>query len=127
MQFGYTIVYVADVEKTLAFYEEAFGLKKKFLHESKGYGELKTGKTVLAFASEKLVQHLSFMPNRSKNLAAGFEIALVTSDISKAYVCAVSAGAIALKAPEQKPWGQWVGYVKDLNGVIVELCTPIHS
>lgn len=127
MQFGYTIIYVLDVEKALAFYEEAFGLKRKFLHESKEYGELETGKTVLAFASEKLVQGLPFTPNRSGNLASGFEIALVTSDISKAYGHAVSAGAVALKEPEQKPWGQWVAYVRDLNGVVVEICTPIHG
>jgi len=126
MRFGYTIVYVPDVGQALAFYEKAFRLKKKFLHESKEYGELEAGKTVLAFASENLVQDLPFVPNRSGNLAAGFEIAFVTSDISKAYERALSAGADPLKAPEQKP-GQWVGYVRDLNGVIVELCTPISG
>src|ERR1700722_3748841 len=38
MQFGYTILYVRDVEKTVAFYESAFGLKRKFVHDS-GNGE----------------------------------------------------------------------------------------
>ena len=28
-----------------------------------------------------------------------------------------------IKLPEAKPWGQVVGYLRDLNGVIVELCT----
>jgi catechol 2,3-dioxygenase-like lactoylglutathione lyase family enzyme len=53
MTFGYTILYVTDVEKTVAFYESAFGLKRKFVHES-GYGELDTGETKLAFASVEL-------------------------------------------------------------------------
>ena len=33
--------------------------------------------------------------------------------------------AIALAKPKKKPWGQMVSYVRDLNGVIVELCSPV--
>jgi lactoylglutathione lyase len=36
---------------------------------------------------------------------------------------ATSAGAVVVKAPEIKPWGQTTGYLRDCNGVIVELCT----
>jgi lactoylglutathione lyase len=36
MKFGYTILYVADVERTMAFYEAAFGLKRVLIHEN-GY------------------------------------------------------------------------------------------
>ncbi|MBB4843275.1 catechol 2,3-dioxygenase-like lactoylglutathione lyase family enzyme [Paucibacter oligotrophus] len=45
MNFAYTIVYVADVAASLAFFEQAFGLKRRFLHESGAYGELDTGAT----------------------------------------------------------------------------------
>jgi len=54
MKFGYTIVYVPDVEASLAFFERAFGLQRRFLHESGGYGELETGETALAFAAHEL-------------------------------------------------------------------------
>jgi hypothetical protein len=27
--------------------------------------------------------------------------------------------------PKQKPWGQTVGYVHDLNGFLVEICSPM--
>lgn len=53
MQFGYTIIFVPDVEAVLSFYEQAFLLKKLFIHESLQYGELETGSTKLAFASGK--------------------------------------------------------------------------
>ena len=53
MKFGYAILYVKDVEKTVTFYESAFGLKRKFVHES-GYGEMDTGETMLAFVSVDL-------------------------------------------------------------------------
>ena len=36
MKFGYAIFYVKDLETTINFYESAFGLKRKFIHES-GY------------------------------------------------------------------------------------------
>ncbi len=29
------------------------------------------------------------------------------------------------KEPEEKPWGQVVGYVRALDGSIIELCSPI--
>ena len=42
---GYTILYVKDVAGSLAFYEQAFGLSRRFLHneDGKAYGELETG------------------------------------------------------------------------------------
>ncbi|MDQ1311073.1 MAG: lactoylglutathione lyase [Pseudomonadota bacterium] len=54
MKFGYTIVYVPDVAESLAFFENAFGLSRRFLHESGVYGELETGPTTLAFAAHEL-------------------------------------------------------------------------
>ena len=48
MKLGYTIIYVPNVEASLAFFERAFGLKQKFLHESGTYGELDTGETTLS-------------------------------------------------------------------------------
>ena len=36
-------------------------------------------------------------------------------------------GAVLLAEVVTKPWGQKVGYVRDLNGFIVEICTPMHS
>ena len=54
MRFGYTIVYVPNVDESLRFFTAAFGLARKFLHESATYGELDTGETTLAFASHEL-------------------------------------------------------------------------
>ena len=54
MKLGYTIIYVPRVADSLQFFEQAFGLERKFLHDSSDYGELKTGETTLAFASHAL-------------------------------------------------------------------------
>jgi uncharacterized glyoxalase superfamily protein PhnB len=127
---GYVILYVKDVPASLAFYEAAFGLARRFFHEDNGkaYGELETGAARLAFASLQLVDdHLKqevvvAAPNKPP---LGFEIALVTSDVPALYARAVKAGATALSEPATKPWGQTVAYLRDMDGHIVELCTPL--
>jgi lactoylglutathione lyase len=127
MKFGYTIVYVADVEKTLSFYEKAFNLNILFLHESKEYGELATGVTTLAFASEKLIElnGIQFKKNSRNELSPGFEIAFVYENVADAYQNACKHGAISIQHPIQKPWGQTVAYVRDINGIVVEICSPL--
>ena len=129
MKFGYTIIYVADVEATISFYEKAFGLTRRFVHEM-GYGELETGTTTLAFASHEM--GASNLPNgyekiRPHSLPMGFEIALVADDVAVAYEKAVAIGATALSPPQAKPWGQIVAYVRDLNGVVIEICSAIEN
>ena len=37
MKLGYTILYVSDVAASPQFFERAFGLKRRFLHESGTY------------------------------------------------------------------------------------------
>ena len=68
---------------------------------------------------------IEFVRNEIDKLPAGFEIALITDDVVTAYQKAIAAGAIAVKEPLQKPWGQLVAYVRDLNGILVELCSQM--
>ena len=128
MKFGYTILYVSDVERTVAFYESAFGLKRRFIHES-GYGEMDTGGTKLAFASVELAKSngVSFLQSPPQGPSPAVEIAFVTDDVAMAFEKAVEAGAAPIAEPKQKPWGQTVSYVRDMNGFLVELCSPVRE
>lgn len=128
MQLGYVIIYVEDVPTTVSFYEKAFEIKPRFIHESNQYAEMETGKTTLAFANEKfaMASH-QFRLNRQKELAAGAEIAFVVEDVEKQFKRAVSAGAIEIAKPVQKPWGQTVCYLRDNNGFLVEICNAING
>lgn len=130
MKFGYTIIYVPDVSASLAFFERAFGLQQRFLHESGTYGELDTGSTTLAFAAHELAG----MNFSGGHVAAdtspkplGIEIGLVTSDVASAHARALAAGALELAAPLAKPWGQVVSYVRCPDGTLVELCSPMGA
>ena len=129
MRLGYVILYVPDVTQALAFYEAAFGLSRRFVHESGAYAELETGATALAFVSEDLADSHGFAYRRTRpdDDAPGVEVAFVTEDVDTAYGRAGDAGATPVKAPKVKPWGQQVGYVRDLNGYLVEICSPMGS
>lgn len=128
MKFGYTIIYTNNVEKSIDFFEKAFALKRRFIHES-DYGELETGETTLAFATHELGS--SNLPNGyvkvDSDKPLGIEIALVTNDVNKAYLSSLSFGAISIKEPTQKPWGQLVAYVRCPDGTLLELCSPVAN
>ena len=129
MRFGYTIIYVSDVQASMRFFEAAFGLTQRFYHES-GYGEMETGQTALAFASHTLGQNNlpdGYIPADQSPQPLGMEIALVTEDVHAAHAKAVNAGARALKEPMEKPWGQTVSYLRCPDGTLVELCSPISA
>ena len=125
MKFGYTILYVDDVASTLDFYGKAFGLPTRFLHDSGTYGELETGATALAFVSRAMMREIGKTPQPPVLSAPTNEIALVTDDVAAAVDQALSAGATLVQAPQDMPWGQTVAYVGDVNGFLVELCTPL--
>lgn len=122
--------YVQDVPATVDFYRRAFGIALRYLHPSQGYAELATGETLLAFVSEEFLQAADLLggievtSSRPGNRPIGAQIALVSHDLDRDWRRAIEAGAKVLKLPEPKPWGQTVGYLRDLNGVLVELCTP---
>lgn len=127
VRFGYTILYVPDVREAVDFYEAAFGMTQRFLHDSGLYAELETGTVTLAFAAEEMaeINGLAIRPQRKDDPAQAVEIALICDDPQSAWDRAVAAGALPVSPPQTKPWKQIVGYVRDLNGCLVELCSDM--
>ena len=127
---GYVLLYVNDVAASLAFYEKAFGLARRFFNDDNGkaYGELETGATRLAFVSLALAkEHLKqeIVAAAPDKPPLGVEIALTTPDVQALFKRAVQAGATAVSEPATKPWGQTVAYLRDNSGFLVEICTPM--
>ncbi|WP_026381530.1 VOC family protein [Afifella pfennigii] len=126
MIFRYAILYVEDVAATLDFYERSFALQRRFLHESGDYGELSTGETKLAFSSIALMQQLGKAPGRPNPEAPVFELAFETQDVRAALARAVEAGAAPVQDVREEPWGQTTAYVRDPNGYLIEICSPVQ-
>ena len=128
IKFAYTILYVEDVTRTISFYEKAFGFKQKFITPDNSYGELITGDTTLSFASNTLaLSNLEdgFLESSINQKPFGIEIGFTTDDVPKTINEAVEAGAILVAEPKTKPWGQVVAYVRDQDGFLIEICTPV--
>jgi len=128
MKYGYTIFYVNNVVSTIEFYENAFGFNRKFITPEKDYGELITGETTIAFASIELGNSnlkKGFLKIENSPQPIGMEMAFVTEQIEKDFEKAIKAGAKEVEKINQKPWGQKVGYLRDNNGILIEICTPV--
>tara|TARA_R110002051_G_scaffold324635_1_gene422823 strand:- start:16452 stop:16844 length:393 start_codon:yes stop_codon:yes gene_type:complete len=130
MKYAYTIVYVENVKETVLFYEKAFGFAQKFITPEQDYGELITGETTISFASIKL-GNSNFKKGFKKVCTTekpfGVEFAFTTETIEVDFQKAINAGAIVYEPIKEKPWGQKVGYLRDNNGFLIEICTPIND
>jgi len=128
MKFGYTVVHVSDVTATVAFYETVFGLTRGMV--TPYYAEMATGETTLVFSSADLekgevpADFIGYQENTAALPAAGIHLSFLTPDVETAYRQAITQGASPLKAPQLKPWGQTIAFLRDLNGVVVTLATP---
>jgi lactoylglutathione lyase len=128
IKLGYTILYVTDVLKSIEFYEKAFGFQRKFVTPDDDYGELNTGETTLSFASKELASSNlknGFTESKLTNKPFAIEIGFVTDDVEKIVIQAKKTGAVIVEEPKQKPWGQTVVYLRDTDGFLIEICTPV--
>lgn len=128
MKLSHIIFYVKDVLKGVSFYKAALGIEAGFVHESGQYAELETGGVKLAFASDELGKGNlpgGFIANEAKGLPQAAEVTFTVKDVKEAYEKAVREGAIEVVKPDAKPWGQVVGYVRDPNGVLIEIASEM--
>ncbi|XP_031268187.1 uncharacterized protein LOC116126655 [Pistacia vera] len=129
--FAYTVLYVKDVTRSVAFYAKAFGYSVRRLDESHRWGELESGQTTIAFTP--LHQHEtddltgSVQTPKSGSERQPFEVCFAYQDVDAAYKRAVENGAEAVSEPEDKEWGQKVGYVRDIDGIVVRLGSYVQA
>ena len=97
LKLGYTLFYVDDVEKSISFYKNAFGLESGFVDtENKHFGELITGSTKLRFVQHQTASSHGFQYERSSLGKNPFALESVLLPAMH-------------KQPSTKLWGQPVG------------------
>ena len=90
------IVFVDDVARSLAFYQQALGAELDHFDEDGAYGELASG---IGFAAHEHVERhldLSFHRNEVGGLPGGFELDLAVDDVDARFGRAVEAGSSAV-------------------------------
>lgn len=129
IKFAYTILYVKDVAKSIDFYEKAFGFTRKFITPENDYAELLVGETTLSFASITLANsnlNDGFIESNLTNKPFGIELGFTTDNVEETVKAAVNAGGTILENPKTKSWGQVVAYIRDIDGFLIEICTPMN-
>ena len=126
MKFGYTVIWVDDVVKTVEFYQKAFGLVPPTLQHTGKFirAEFETGNTKLVFSSTDEAKTLFPGGSQANNPSEApilISISFITPDVATAYIKAIGAGAKPLNAPNNQPGGHTIARVRDPNGVIVSL------
>ena len=128
IKYTYTILYVENVTKSIEFYEKSFGFSRKFVTEENDYGEIITGETTISFASKKLANSNlknGFIESDLKNKPFGIELGFVTENVLEIIESAKNNGGTIIEEPKQKPWGQIVSYIRDIDGFLIEICTSM--
>jgi lactoylglutathione lyase len=120
------MIYVSDVSRTVRFYEQALGASCDHAHDDGSYAELVLESLVLGvvdamFAERHFPGEVSGL--QKADSPAAFEIYVEVGDVDDVARQAVRAGATTLGDPLDRPWGQRNVFVRDPDGVIIELAT----
>lgn len=130
IKFRYTILYVSDVTRSIQFYEQVFGFTRKFIFPEMDYGELNTGDTLIGFASHNLAsKNLSsaYQASERKEKPFGIELGIATDCVDELVDRVWEHHGVIVEQPIQKTSGQVVAYVRDLDGFLIEICTPVQT
>jgi lactoylglutathione lyase len=120
---GYAIVYVSDLERSIAFYRDVVGLPFRFASES--YAEFETEGAKFALYARG---HLPELIGREAPVGEApwpqGEVAFLVEDVDAEHERLRAAGAAVLTPPTERPWGERTMHLLDPDGFVVELTRP---
>ncbi|MBY0423891.1 MAG: VOC family protein [Parvularculaceae bacterium] len=130
---GYTIFWVRDVKETARFFEAAFGFARKVEMQTAltPWIELDAGGGLslafAAFAEADVLFPAGYRAHAAEEAPVASAITVVGDDVEALFSRAVAAGAATLQQPRKEPWGQTIARVRDPNGIVVSIASPIRS
>jgi lactoylglutathione lyase len=120
---GYAIVYVSDLERSIAFYRDVVGLPFRFSSES--YAEFETEGAKFALYARR---HLPELIGREAPVGEApwpqGEVVFLVEDVDAEHERLRAAGAVVLTPPTERPWGERTMHLLDPDGFVVELTRP---
>ena len=117
----YVILYVEDLERSIAFYRDVIGFSLKLRGD--GYAELATENVKFGlFERSKLPELIGRGASRGGPQG---EVLVLVEDVDAEAKRLRSAGAEILAGPVDRPWGHRSLHVLDPDGLVVELAQEI--
>jgi lactoylglutathione lyase len=118
---GYVILYVSDLDASIAFYRDVVGLPYKFTDA--GYAEFATeGTTRFALYERRRAEWLT---GRAVTPGPAAEIVLLVDDVDAHASRLAALDATILTGPADRPWGHRTLHLADPDGFVVEFAQEI--
>ena len=113
--FGYVIVFVSDMDKSVAFYRDVLGFPVR--NQSHKWTEFGTGETTLALHLADADEH----PHTHAMMPAGHcHVGLTVPDVDAFHAEVVAKGVKCLQPPKKQNWGTLAVYA-DPDGLPVSV------
>jgi lactoylglutathione lyase len=119
---GYVILFVADLERSVAFYRDLIGLELKLRGD--GYVEFATAGCKLGLYDRNRLRELTGQGTDAPGQPGG-EVVFLVEDVDAEAERLREAGATVLKGPVDRPWGHRTLHLEDPDGFVVELAGEI--
>ena len=119
---GYVILFVADLERSVAFYRDVLGLPFKL--EGDGYVEFATQGAKFGLYDRNRLGELTGQ-GTAQPAEPGGEVVFLVEDVDAEAERLRAAGATILSGPVDRPWGHRTLHVEDPDGFVVELAEEI--
>ncbi len=117
----YVILFVNDIQRSIAFYRDVVGLPFKFTEA--GYAEFATEGTKFALYERA---RLPWLIGREGVAGGPFgEVAFLVEDVDAEAERVRGASAAILSGPVDRPWGHRTLHVLDPDGHVVEFAQEI--
>lgn len=117
---GYLILYVSDLDASVAFYRDVVGLTHRFTDA--GYAEFALGETRFALYERR---RAAWLTGRDPAPGPAGEVVFVVEDVDAAVRRLTALGVPLLAGPADRPWGHRVVHVADPDGFVVEFAQRI--
>jgi lactoylglutathione lyase len=119
---GYVILFVSDLERSVAFYRDVIGVAVKL--EGDGYVELATQGARFGLYDRNRLDELTGQDREPPDRPGG-EVVFLVEDVDAEAERLRTAGVVILKGPVDRPWGHRTLHVADPDGFVVELAQEI--
>jgi lactoylglutathione lyase len=121
-QVGYVILFVRDLERSVAFYRDVIGVPFKL--EGDGYVEFATQGARFGLYDRNRLGELTGQGTDLPR-ASGGEVVFLVGDVDAEAARLTKAGATLLKGPVDRAWGHRTLHLLDPDGFVVELAEEI--
>jgi lactoylglutathione lyase len=121
-QLGYVILFVRDLERSVAFYRDVIGLPFKL--QGDGYVEFATQGAKFGLYDRNRLGELTGQGTDPPDRPGG-EVVFLVEDVDAEAERLREAGATILRGPVDRAWGHRTLHLEDPDGFVVELAGEI--